>query len=187
MKMQSNQKMKIKFLSQHRHWKSPANPFFVEYPVEHDLTAPARDGPDESHSAYIRTRAQEYAGENNKFYVPPRTASPNLFHRRPGKEIRRISKILSIWISYSTSCMLLVVKYLNIQGVKKPLNPILGEHFTCKWKFNDGSEALYLAEQVSHHPPMSAYFYMCPEHHIRIDGLLKPRSKFLGNRYIAQW
>jgi len=69
--------------------------------------------------------------------------------------------------------------------VKKPLNPILGEHFTCKWKFDDGSESLYIAEQVSHHPPMSAYFYMNPEHHIRIDGLLKPRSKFLGNRYIA--
>jgi hypothetical protein len=69
------------------------------------------------------------------------------------------------------------------QGVKKPLNPILGEHFTCKWKFDDGSEALYIAEQVSHHPPMSAYFYMCPEHHIRVDGTLKPKSKFLGNRY----
>jgi oxysterol-binding protein-related protein 8 len=69
-----------------------------------------------------------------------------------------------------------------LQGVKKPLNPILGEHFTCKWKFDDGSESLYLAEQVSHHPPMSAYFYMNPEHHIRVDGLLKPRSKFLGNR-----
>jgi len=70
------------------------------------------------------------------------------------------------------------------KGVKKPLNPILGEHFTCKWKFKDGAEALYLAEQVSHHPPMSAYFYMSPEYHIRIDGLLKPRSKFLGNRYV---
>jgi oxysterol-binding protein-related protein 8 len=68
--------------------------------------------------------------------------------------------------------------------VKKPLNPILGEHFTCKWKFNDGAESLYIAEQVSHHPPMSAYFYMSPEHHIRVDGLLKPRSKFLGNRFV---
>ena len=72
--------------------------------------------------------------------------------------------------------------FTDVQGVKKPLNPILGEHFTCKWKFDDGTESLYLAEQVSHHPPMSAYFYMNPEHHIRIDGLLKPRSKFLGNR-----
>jgi oxysterol-binding protein-related protein 8 len=33
---------------------------------------------------------------------------------------------------------------------------------------------------------MSAYFYMSPEHHIRIDGLLKPRSKFLGNRFVPQ-
>ena len=74
--------------------------------------------------------------------------------------------------------------YTYKQGVKKPLNPILGEHFACKWKFDDGTESLYLAEQVSHHPPMSAYFYMNPDHHIRIDGLVKPRSKFLGNRCV---
>lgn len=61
------------------------------------------------------------------------------------------------------------------------MNPILGEVFTCYWDFDDGTRAYYVAEQTSHHPPKSSYFYMVPEHQIRIDGTLKPRSRFLGN------
>lgn len=67
------------------------------------------------------------------------------------------------------------------RGVKKPLNPILGEIFSCYWDLPDNKKAYYISEQTSHHPPKSSYFYMAPEHHIRIDGTLKPRSKFLGN------
>ena len=66
-------------------------------------------------------------------------------------------------------------------GVKKPLNPILGETFTCYWEYPDHSRGYYISEQTSHHPPKSSYFFMAPEHNIRIDGTLKPRSKFLGN------
>ena len=66
-------------------------------------------------------------------------------------------------------------------GVKKPLNPILGETFTCYWEYPDRSRGYYISEQTSHHPPKSSYFFMAPEHNIRIDGTLKPRSKFLGN------
>ena len=66
-------------------------------------------------------------------------------------------------------------------GVKKPLNPILGEHFACYWDLPDKTQAYYIAEQTSHHPPKSSYFYMAPHHKIRIDGTLKPRSRFLGN------
>ncbi|PHH50363.1 Oxysterol-binding protein-like protein OBPa [Ceratocystis fimbriata CBS 114723] len=71
--------------------------------------------------------------------------------------------------------------HIRPPGVKKPLNPILGEIYTCHWDFEDGTRAYYISEQTSHHPPKSSYFYMAPEHHIRIDGTLKPRSKFLGN------
>ncbi|KIN04166.1 hypothetical protein OIDMADRAFT_40239 [Oidiodendron maius Zn] len=71
--------------------------------------------------------------------------------------------------------------HIKPPGVKKPLNPILGETFTCYWEFPDHNKGYYIAEQTSHHPPKSSYFYMAPEHHIRIDGTLKPRSKFLGN------
>lgn len=34
---------------------------------------------------------------------------------------------------------------------------------------------------VSHHPPISAYFYITPANHVRISGELKPKSRFLGN------
>jgi hypothetical protein len=71
--------------------------------------------------------------------------------------------------------------HIKPPGVKKPLNPILGETFTCYWEFPDRTHGYYISEQTSHHPPKSSYFYMAPEHKIRIDGCLKPRSKFLGN------
>ncbi|KAI9784214.1 MAG: hypothetical protein M1816_001036 [Peltula sp. TS41687] len=71
--------------------------------------------------------------------------------------------------------------HIKPPGVKKPLNPILGEYYTCYWDYPDHTRGYYIAEQTSHHPPKSSYFYMSPEHHLRIDGTLKPRSKFLGN------
>ncbi|KAJ5289927.1 uncharacterized protein N7443_010180 [Penicillium atrosanguineum] len=71
--------------------------------------------------------------------------------------------------------------HIKPPGVKKPLNPILGETFTCYWDYPDGTRGYYVSEQTSHHPPKSSYFFMAPEHNIRIDGTLKPRSKFLGN------
>ncbi|CAB51560.2 Oxysterol binding protein [Schizosaccharomyces pombe] len=82
--------------------------------------------------------------------------------------------------------------HIRPRGVKKPLNPILGETFTGFWKFPPSNSkdpnlqklhgiAVYAAEQVCHHPPISAYFYLCPEYKVRIDGVVKPRSRFLGN------
>ncbi|KAK4552931.1 Oxysterol-binding protein OBPa [Recurvomyces mirabilis] len=71
--------------------------------------------------------------------------------------------------------------HIKPPGVKKPLNPILGEVFTGFWVYPDGTKGYYISEQTCHHPPKSSYFFMAPEHGIRIDGTLKPRSKFLGN------
>ncbi|KAF7509800.1 hypothetical protein GJ744_007495 [Endocarpon pusillum] len=71
--------------------------------------------------------------------------------------------------------------HIKPPGVKKPLNPILGETFTCYWEYPDHTRGYYIAEQTSHHPPKSSYFFMAPDHGIRVDGTLKPRSKFLGN------
>ncbi|KAI0970463.1 Oxysterol-binding protein [Xylaria arbuscula] len=71
--------------------------------------------------------------------------------------------------------------HIRPPGVKKPLNPILGEVYSCYWDLPGQTRAYYISEQTSHHPPKSSYFYMAPDHHIRIDGTLKPRSRFLGN------
>lgn len=87
---------------------------------------------------------------------------------------------------------LLVVKwYLSSwhiapKAVKKPLNPVLGEIFSCYWdNLPEESKAYYVAEQTSHHPPESSYFYLIPEQKIRVDGVLIPKSKFLGNSSAA--
>ncbi len=71
--------------------------------------------------------------------------------------------------------------HITPKAVKKPLNPVLGEYFTCYWDLPDKSKAYYVSEQTSHHPPKSSYFYSAPSYGIRIDGKLVPKSRFLGN------
>ncbi|PQE19889.1 oxysterol-binding protein [Rutstroemia sp. NJR-2017a BVV2] len=107
--------------------------------------------------------------------------------RRSSREICFGGQILPKWMAHQTSVSYFVdFKRHNLlmncyRGVKKPLNPVLGEIYTCYWQFPDNTKGYYISEQTSHHPPKSSYFYMAPEHKIRIDGCLKPRSKFLGN------
>jgi hypothetical protein len=71
--------------------------------------------------------------------------------------------------------------YFRPKGVKKPFNPILGEFHRCHWKESDGTESFYVCEQVSHHPPISAFFYSNPANGILVEGELSPKAKFLGN------
>ncbi|KDN45068.1 Oxysterol-binding protein [Tilletiaria anomala UBC 951] len=71
--------------------------------------------------------------------------------------------------------------HIKPKGVKKPYNPVLGEWFHCSYSYADGSKGYYIAEQVSHHPPISAYFYCSPENNMLVYGELKPKSRFLGN------
>ena len=75
--------------------------------------------------------------------------------------------------------------HIGPKGAKKPYNPVLGEVFRCKWKCEDSSESFYISEQVSHHPPTSAYFYANPEHGIVATGNFSPRPKFLGNSIVS--
>lgn len=86
---------------------------------------------------------------------------------------------------------LLIVKWymacwhIAPKAVKKPLNPILGEYFTCYWDLPNGDQAYYIAEQTSHHPPKSSYFYVLPSSNVRVDGIVVPKSRFLGNSTAA--
>ncbi|KAF8665102.1 hypothetical protein AX16_000569 [Volvariella volvacea WC 439] len=71
--------------------------------------------------------------------------------------------------------------HIKPKGVKKPYNPVLGEFFRCRYDYPDQSQGFYIAEQVSHHPPISAFFYISPANHVSIVGELKPKSRYLGN------
>ncbi|RUS77935.1 hypothetical protein EGW08_014309 [Elysia chlorotica] len=70
---------------------------------------------------------------------------------------------------------------------KKPYNPIIGETFHCSWlvKNREGepdeeTRLVYTAEQVSHHPPVSAFYFECPSKKIKMNASIYTKSKFMG-------
>uniref|UniRef100_A0A8C2AD76 Oxysterol-binding protein n=1 Tax=Cyprinus carpio TaxID=7962 RepID=A0A8C2AD76_CYPCA len=80
---------------------------------------------------------------------------------------------------------------------KKPYNPILGEVFFCHWDLpetEDPAESVsdgpvpwssknsvsFVAEQVSHHPPISAFYAECFSKKIQFNAHIWTKSKFLG-------
>lgn len=71
--------------------------------------------------------------------------------------------------------------YKKPKGLKKPYNPILGETFRCYWKHTNGSRTFYVAEQVSHHPPVSALYVTNRQEGFSITATVLAKSKFYGN------
>ncbi|CAK8678837.1 unnamed protein product [Clavelina lepadiformis] len=81
------------------------------------------------------------------------------------------------------------------QTAKKPYNPIVGEVFQCSY-YVPKSQASpissskptsqshhrvrFVAEQVSHHPPVSAFNVTCPEKKITLNSHIWTRSKFMS-------
>jgi len=82
-------------------------------------------------------------------------------------------------------------------NAKKPYNPILGEVFQCWWPLPSppgsttperagpipwcsAKDMVFQAEQVSHHPPISAFYVECPARRISFDGYIHTKSSFLG-------
>ncbi|XP_078264667.1 oxysterol-binding protein-related protein 9 isoform X2 [Rhinoraja longicauda] len=82
---------------------------------------------------------------------------------------------------------------------KKPYNPILGEIFRCHWivpeiETEENTEPVaegpipeasqnsvtFVAEQVSHHPPISAFYAECFSKKIQFNAHIWTKSKFLG-------
>lgn len=61
---------------------------------------------------------------------------------------------------------------------RKPYNPILGEQFFCHW--NEQKHSVHLtAEQVSHHPPVSA-FYIATTNGVHVHGFTGQSTSFNG-------
>ncbi|XP_069756784.1 oxysterol-binding protein-related protein 5 isoform X2 [Narcine bancroftii] len=76
--------------------------------------------------------------------------------------------------------------YKKPKGLKKPYNPILGETFRCYWYHpKTDSRTFYIAEQVSHHPPVSAFYISNRKDNFCITGSILARSKFYGNSLSA--
>ncbi|XP_048835113.1 oxysterol-binding protein-related protein 11 isoform X1 [Brienomyrus brachyistius] len=85
---------------------------------------------------------------------------------------------------------------------KKPYNPIIGETFHCSWRLpcsqssststsrvglqggvpesSDFYQVQFVAEQVSHHPPISGFYAECPEKRMAVNAHVWTKSKFMG-------
>jgi len=63
---------------------------------------------------------------------------------------------------------------------KKPLNPFLGELFLGKWKDPTGKigETQLISEQVSHHPPVTAYAILNEKHGVKLEGYNGQKASF---------
>jgi len=72
--------------------------------------------------------------------------------------------------------------YAKPKGVKKPYNPVLGEVHRCTFgNTGDVSSVItYFAEQVSHHPPISAMYGENDASGLVFQSYFTPKSKFYG-------
>lgn len=64
---------------------------------------------------------------------------------------------------------------------KKPLNPFLGEVFVGKWENKDDprfGETVLLSEQVSHHPPMTAFSVFNDKNDVKLQGYSRIKATF---------
>ncbi|CAL1534739.1 unnamed protein product [Lymnaea stagnalis] len=76
--------------------------------------------------------------------------------------------------------------YKKPKGLKKPYNPIIGETFRCYWVHPETkSRTFYVAEQISHHPPISAFHVTNRHDGFNINGCILAKSKFYGNSISA--
>jgi hypothetical protein len=63
---------------------------------------------------------------------------------------------------------------------KKPLNPILGELFLGHWEDEENGRTELVVEQVSHHPPITAYRIRNEKHRITMEGYHFQKTVFRG-------
>lgn len=71
---------------------------------------------------------------------------------------------------------------------KKPLNPVLGELFYGTWPDKNGrGETKLLVEQVSHHPPITAYHITNTSKHLTLQGHNAQKTSFAtGSIFVKQ-
>ncbi|XP_078366737.1 oxysterol-binding protein-related protein 11-like isoform X3 [Oculina patagonica] len=122
-------------------------------------------------------------------------AHPDLFVKIPDG-LTAEDRILAVLEFYLTSF------HAGRKGAlaKKPYNPILGETFHCSWKVPCTSNPqhvstnshidhtttatddnlTFVAEQVSHHPPISGFYAECPSKKLCFNAHIWTKSKFYG-------
>jgi len=106
------------------------------------------------------------------FYTPTNLLSEINKEKQP--EIRIMKYVCSyIFVNKSTTKKSLFLF--------KPFNPIIGEEFKCFWVNEDGTKTHFISEQVSHHPPLSAYFLYNESIKCSEEGFWGPKTSLSWN------
>lgn len=79
-------------------------------------------------------------------------------------------ELICAFITASISC--------NCHRIIKPFNPLLYETFDYDHELEDGSHVKGVAQQVSHHPPITAV--CCESANFVFNGIINPKIKFWG-------
>jgi len=67
---------------------------------------------------------------------------------------------------------------------KKPYNPVIGEKHFCWVKHDEEDFTEFISEQVSHHPPISAYVIENKKHGLKYSGNMQFKVSF-GSNYVS--
>lgn len=100
----------------------------------------------------------------------------------PNVETPELAKMLSVtkWF-ISTLKSQYCSRNETMGSEKKPLNPFLGELFVGKWENKSNpefGETVLLSEQVSHHPPITAYSIFNDKNNVNLQGYNQVKASF---------
>ncbi|GAA5815327.1 hypothetical protein MFLAVUS_008833 [Mucor flavus] len=108
-------------------------------------------------------------------------AQPELFAAIPesDNEVDRLLALIKWFISYLNATYIRRVP--KGQWEKKPLNPALGEQWFMTWCDVDGcGETEVLCEQVSHHPPVTAFYIENKKAGVVLNGYSGQKTRILN-------
>ncbi|KAL5118108.1 hypothetical protein ACEQ8H_003943 [Pleosporales sp. CAS-2024a] len=126
-------------------------------------------------------------GENSTVEIAKYWADhPNLFISQAAEEDpeRRALSVLKYFIGTLRNQQ--YAGRAEKDGVKKPLNAFLGEIFLGQWRNEEIGETHLVAEQVSHHPPITACYLWNDKHGVRAEGFTQQEITFSGAVHIKQ-
>jgi len=142
-----------------------------------------------------------FSGDLSSLTAPPFILSPTSLTEFPAYWCERPELFAQISAGQSEEIRaLLVLKWFistlkgqystrneKMGSEKKPLNPILGELFFGSWPDKNGrGETKLTVEQVSHHPPVTAYHIQNESKNVVLHGHSAQKTSFSGGSIIVK-
>ncbi|KAM0747745.1 protein KES1 [Meredithblackwellia eburnea MCA 4105] len=150
----------------------------------------------QSWGAFLKSIAS-FSGDLSSLTAPPFILSPTSLCEFPaywgesfehfaaiasGKTTEERHLLVTTWF-ISTLAGQFTRREKETGSEKKPLNPVLGEQFIGEW--NNGETTL-VAEQVSHHPPITAYHLENSSKGVSFEGHCAQKTSFSGRTIVVK-